>query len=470
MEETGTIVSVKGQVVEVSFSGAHNRPSSHDILVIEDNPEIQLEAVMSSTPTSFYCLLLTPGVHLSRAMRVINTKKPLMIPVGDAVLGRAMDIFGKAHDGHGEIDRKEVQPIFKAVTSNLNTIKPPSDVLETGIKSIDFFSPIMKGGKVALIGGAGIGKTVILTELVNRLVVQQEKQENTVAVFAAVGERSREAHELYQILTKAKVLPYTSLILGQMGESPSVRFRTAFAGVTLAEHFRDEHHKDVLFFMDNIYRFAQAGHELSTLMNVIPSEDGYQPTLPTEMAALQERLVSTDKGTVTSFLALYVPSDDMTDYAVRSVFPFLDTMIVLSRDVFQSGRFPAIDVLTSTSAALNPLEIGFAHYSTYIQAKRVMEEAVTLDRMVSLIGESELSPENRLVYLRSQLIFAYISQDLFISEAETGHAASFVPLSETIQVIDDILEGKFDNVAPDDLRFIGSIENYKQKEEARASE
>ena len=469
MDETGIIISVKGQVVEVSFADSKHRPSMHDILEVVDQQEIQLEAIMSSSPSSFYCLLLTPGAHLSRSMKVMNTRKPLSIPVGEAVLGRAMDIFGGSHDGKGEISRKEVQPIFRKSSNTLSGVKPPSGILETGIKAIDFFSPILRGGKVALIGGAGIGKTVILTELVNRLVIQQEAQEKTVAVFSAVGERSREAHELYQILTKANVLPYTSLILGQMGESPSVRFRTAYAGVTLAEYFRDSHEKDVLFFMDNIYRFAQAGYELSTLMTVIPSEDGYQPTLPTEMASLQERLISTERGSITSFMALFVPSDDLTDYAVRSVFPFLDTMIVLSRDVFQSGRFPAIDLLASTSAALNPLEIGLDHYSTYIQAKKVMEQAATLERMVSLIGESELSPENRTIYLRSRLMLAYVSQDLFISEAETGHAASSVPLSETVQVITDILEGKYDSFDPDDLRYIGSIEGLKKNEEEKVA-
>ena len=466
MSEEGNVVAVRGQVAEVSFSKEEYRPARHDILEVVGQPGVILEAIMSSSPTSFYCLVLTPEARLSRDMKVRNTKRPLMIPVGENVLGRAFDVFGEAHDDEGEISREAVRPLYGSKPRSLSSVKPPSEVMETGIKAIDFFCPLLRGGKTSMIGGAGTGKTVILTELVNRLVVQQEAQENTVAVFSAVGERSREAHELYHTLKKAEVLPYTSLILGQMGENPAVRFRTAYAGAAVAEYFRDEAGKDVLYFMDNIYRFAQAGHEISTLMNVIPSEDGYQPTLPTEMSSLLERLVSTTDNSISSFMALFVPSDDMTDHAVRSVFPYLDTMIVLSRDIFQVGRFPAIDLLASTSAALTPLIVGIKHYSTYIAAKKMLEEAASLERIVSLIGEAELSPENQRVYLRAQLVISFMTQDLFISQAETGATAEFVSLEETVTVVNEIMEGRYDNYEADDFRYIGSISNLKKKPES----
>ncbi|PIT98094.1 MAG: F0F1 ATP synthase subunit beta [Candidatus Andersenbacteria bacterium CG10_big_fil_rev_8_21_14_0_10_54_11] len=469
MNDEGVILSLQGQVAEISFTDKRYRPAQHDILTVVEAPGVQLEAVMSSSPTSFYCLVLTPGAELTRGMHVTNTKQPLQVPVGEVVLGRALDIFGQPHDGGPPPSREVLRPLFANRAISLNEVTTPQRVLETGIKAIDFFTPVVEGGTSALIGGAGIGKTVILTELVNRLVIQRGTQADTVAVFAAVGERSREAHELYMRLTNAEVLPYTALLLGQMGENPAIRSRTAHAAAAVAEYFRDESGKRVIFFMDNIYRFAQAGHELATLMHVIPSEDGYQPTLPSEMAALNERLISTTKATTTSFLALYVPSDDLTDYAVRSVFPYVDTMVVLSRDVYQAGRFPAIDLLSSTSIALNPLIVGILHYTTFITAKRLLEEADSLERMVSLIGESELSPENRQVYRRAQLIISYMTQDLFVSQAETGHEAAFVPLKETVRVVADILAGKYDQYDPDDLRYIGSIENIKQPAQQRTA-
>ncbi len=287
--------------------------------------------------------------------------------------------------------------------------------------------------------------------------MQQKLSGKSVTVFSAVGERSREGQELYEKLVETNTMPHTALILGQMGESPSVRSRTAYAGATIAEHFRDTQYTDVLFFMDNIFRFAQAGHELAALMNAIPSEDGYQPTLASEMAALQERLISTEEASITSLMALYVPSDDMTDYGVRSVFPYLDTVIVLSREVFQRGRFPAIDLLASTSAALSPLYIGTKHYTIYIHAKQTLETAATLERIVSLVGESELTVDNRRIYKRAQLIINYMVQDLFVGKSV------FIPLKETIQTVHDILEGNYDSYDPLELRNIGSITNLKKR-------
>lgn len=454
-EYAGTVVAVRSSIAIVTFEGVQ-QPQMHDVLVVRDAPQVQLEVVQSSAPAAFFCLILTPDSNIARGTRITNTHEQLAIPVGREVLGRAFDIFSEGHDGKGPLTTQQRRPLFSPSIKHLQTVKRPSQIVETGIKPIDFFTPLLKGGKAALVGGAGIGKTVILTELVNRLVVQRRLSGKSVTVFSAVGERSREGQELYEKLVETNTMPHTALIVGQMGESPAVRSRTAYAGATIAEYFRDTQYTDVLFFMDNIFRFAQAGHELATLMNAIPSEDGYQPTLASEMAALQERLISTEEASITSFLALYVPSDDLTDYGVRSVFPYLDTMIVLSRDVFQRGRFPAIDLLTSTSAALSPLYIGTKHYTTYIHTKQTLETAATLERIVSLVGESELSIENQRTYKRAALILNYMVQDLFVGKS------AFIPLKETVQTVQDILEGHYDGYDPLELRNIGSIRNLKQ--------
>ncbi len=439
-----------------------NQPVLHDLVKTAHDHSIWLEVGMSKSPQVYYCLVLRGGEKVQRGMGVVNSNHQLQVPVGTDVLGRAFDIFGDVHDLGKPLTGVPRRPLFAIEDKKSRLVPPSKTIMETGIKAIDFFAPLTMGGKTALIGGAGIGKTVILTELVNRMVIQKQ-QKNALAVFCAVGERSREAQELYQSFKKANVLPFTSLILGQMGENPAVRMKTGYAGAALAEYFRDEHHSNVLFFMDNIYRFAQAGHELSMLMNMIPSEDGYQSTLPSEMGTLQEKLSSTDSGTITSFMALYVPSDDMTDSAVRSAFPYMDTMIILSREVYQTGRFPAMDLLASTSSALTPLLVGNDHYDTYREAKSVLEESAALERIVSLVGESELSPDNRRTYKRSQLIISYMTQDLFVSEEETGHAAAFVTLKETVQIVKDILSGKYDELDPEDLRFLGSIRNLEER-------
>ncbi len=457
MEITGYITSVQGQVARVKFE--NRRPTRHDILITQNDHPSLLEVIASDTPETFYCFILNPEHNLARGVVVKSQGESLMIPVGPGVLGRAFDIFGSPHDELGEIKSDQHRPLFAPRQQNLNNIQTPEEVVETGIKALDFFTPIFRGGKTAFVGGAGVGKTVILTAIINRLVVEAKSDQKTVAVYSAVGERSREAQELHSDLKEANALPYTSLILGQMGENPALRFRTAYAGATIAEYFRDDMSTNVLFFMDNVYRFAQAGHELATIMGQIPSEDGYQPTLSSEMAELNERLVSTKNASITSFLAVFVPSDDLTDYGVRSVFPYIDSIIILSREIFQSGRLPAIDLLRSTSAALNPLTIGEKHYSTYIRAKQIMEKATDLKRIVSLVGESELSQENQLVYRRSQLITNFMTQDLFVGSTISESVREFIGREETVDAISDIIDGKYDELQPDQLLYIGSIKN-----------
>lgn len=453
----GTITAVHGHVAKVTFTS--NWPAIHDILVVEDQPNVQLEVVASASADVFFCFILNANHRLARGVHVRNTGETLMIPVGEEVLGRAFDIFAQSHDDQPALTSREHRPLFRPTQSNLSIIANPEETVETGIKAIDFFTPLLRGGKTALIGGAGVGKTVILTALVNRLSVARSAAEKHVAVFSAVGERSREAQELRNELAQAGALSFTSIILGQMGENPAIRLRTAFAGATIAEYFRDTG-TEVLFFMDNVYRFAQAGHELATLMGQIPSEDGYQPTLTSEMALLNERLISTSAASITSIFAVFVPSDDLTDYGVRSVLPYLDSMIVLSRDVVQAGRYPAIDFLASTSEALNPLTIGEDHYHAYIETKQVLQKAAQLERIVSLVGESELSHDNQKMYRRARLLLNFMTQDLFQGSHRGATVTQlFVKRTDTLAGVRDILAGRYDEVDPELFLYITDLNN-----------
>lgn len=454
MEQGGRIIAVTGSVAEVAFTAT--LPRRNEMLLTEGETPARLEVIGSASANSLYCLVLSGANTLVRGQRVRTTDQTLMIPVGEACLGRALNIFGEAHDELGTLPAKPRRPLFTQIKRDLRQIVAPKDFIETGIKAIDFFTPLLRGGKTALIGGAGVGKTVILTELARRLVIKPKEQSAKpgVAVFSAVGERSREALELHEALRESGVLPRTTLVIGQMGENPAVRFRSAYAGATIAEYFRDEAGVDVLYYMDNLYRFAQAGHELATITNSIPSEDGYQATLTSEMASLNERLHSTVQATVTSFMALFVPADDFTDAGVRAAFPFLDTAIFLSRDIFQSGRFPAIDFLSSSSAALTPSVVGVRHYLAYIQAKQALEQASELERIVSLVGEGELSSDNQKTYRRAGLIMSYMTQDLYLSAAETGHPTVSVPREQTVKLVEEILQGRLDSIPSERLRYI----------------
>lgn len=320
----GKVISVKGQVTEVEF--LEGKPKIYDVLVYKEDPDVKMEVYTSASPTSFYCLALTSVSKLHYGSVVITTGQPIRVPVGHEMLGRVINTLGEPQDGLGKITAKETRPIIAKDVSFAN-VNIPKDILETGVKAIDFFTPIIKGGKVGLFGGAGVGKTVILSEIIHNIVILHP--EKNVSVFAGVGERTREGEELYRALLESKVMQGVTLIYGSMGENAALRFRTAFTGVALAEYFRDMMGKDVLFFIDNVFRFAQSGYELATLMNTIPSEGGYQATLTSEMASFHERLVSTLKNAITTFEAIYVPADDLTDSGVQAVFPYLDSGIIL---------------------------------------------------------------------------------------------------------------------------------------------
>jgi F-type H+/Na+-transporting ATPase subunit beta len=449
----GKILAILGQIVEVEFK-PDATPKIHDIVTLVDDPKVQMEVYTSANLNTYYCMLLSSSPKLSRGKEVKNTGSPIKIPVGAATLGRAIDIFGNAIDGKEKMKSETLMPIFNEGV-DFDNVVPPNEILETGIKALDFFSPILKGGKVGLFGGAGVGKTTVLTEIIHNVVILHKNE--SVSVFAGVGERIREGKELYETLEESGVLPSVALIFGQMAENPAVRFRTAFAGVTIAEHFRDKMDKDVLFFIDNVFRFAQAGYELATDMNTIPGEGGYQATLYTEMGHLHERLVSSDKGSITSIEAVYVPSDDLTDLGVQAVFPYLDSNVVLSRDIYQEGRFPAMNLLASTSSALNPDTVGEKHYKTYIEAQSILKKASSLERIVSLIGESELSAEDQLIYKRFRLLQNYMTQNFFVMEVQSGHKGAYIKREDTIDDVASILAGNYDTYNPEKLLNIGIL-------------
>jgi F-type H+/Na+-transporting ATPase subunit beta len=458
MDTTGKIIGIQGQIVEVEFKDL--QPNIHDILVLEEDFNVKMQVASSSGPATFFCLNLSSTNKLCRGLNVINTKKPIQVPTGLGVLGRAMNLFGEPIDGLGPIKKEGEKPIYSDNLDYSEIIKH-NEILETGIKAIDFLSPMIRGGKIGLFGGAGVGKTVLLTEIIHNVVVLHKGK--NLSVFAGVGERIREGQELYETLREKEVLPSVSLILVTMGENPAIRYLTGLTGVTLAEYFRDTLKKDVLFFIDNVFRFAQAGNELSVLMNTIPSEDGYQATLTSEMASFHERLISNTQNSITSIEAIYIPNDDILDQGVQAIFPYLDSSVVLSRSIYQEGLLPAVDLLSSTSASLNPEIVGQLHYDVALKALNLLKQATSLERIVSLVGESELSPSDKLIYQRSKKLRNFMTQNFFVTENQTGKKGAYIPRETTVSDVNDLLSGKYDEVTDDKFSFIGSIKEIKNK-------
>jgi F-type H+-transporting ATPase subunit beta len=438
----------------VQFS--EEQPTIGDVLYLENEKDIKMMVYRPSSMDRYYCLALAETGHLSRGAKVINTGKPITTPVGDQVLGRILDLFGSPKDDKPALKTDVTWPIFRSPV--LYTDLPShQQILETGIKVIDLFCPLLKGGKMGLFGGAGVGKTVLLTEIIHNIVQVSKTPDRTkhVSVFAGIGERSREGEELFQSLEQGGVLPFTSLVFGTMGQNPATRFLTGFTALTIAEYFRDELKEDVLFFVDNVFRYAQAGNELSLLMNVIPSEDSYQPTLSSEMADFHERLVSNKQNNITTIEAIYVPNDDILDQGVQSVLPYLDSSLILSRNVYQEGRLPAIDILSSTSSALSIEVAGILHYTTALKAQGILKQAVSLDHIASLVGESELSHDDQLTYRRAKILRNYMSQSFFVATSQTGRPGKYVPLDATIRDVTDILAGKYDALSEEKFLYIG---------------
>lgn len=449
---SGRVTSIRNFIVEVKFSG-EDMPREKELIVMKGNDNVKLQVYKALSHNTFACICLTDPTVLSRNVEVIQTGQLLEIPVGAGVLGRVINIFGEPLDGQGEIEG-ERKPIY-SYNTNYETLLSGKELLVTGIKAIDLFTPMSKGGKVGLFGGAGVGKTVLLNEIMHNVI--NFDKEKTVSVFAGIGERIREGHELYLNLQRTDIMNNVALVYGSMADNPTVRFLSGYSAITVAEYFRDEMSKNVLFFVDNVFRMAQAGNELSLFMNAIPSQDGYQPTLTSEISIFHERLVSSETGNITTIEAIYVPADDILDYAVQSVFSFLDSSLVLSRDVYSQGLFPAVDILASNSSILSPSIVGDAHYETALQASAVLKKADALERIVSLVGESELSQEDRTLYKRARKIRNFMTQNFFTAENQTGQKGVFVDRNVTVADVQRILAGEFDEVTEDKFLYIADL-------------
>lgn len=451
----GTIVSISGQVCEVEFY--EQKPKLHQLLALTDDPQSIMEVVGTSSSGNVLCFVMSRTYNFSKGARVYDTGKTIRVPVGKKVLGRLLNVFGEAVDKKGPLNNDSFREIYSPPPT-LSQIVAKKSVYETGIKAVDFFAPVSRGGKIGFIGGAGVGKSVLLTELIHNLAVYQKG----ISVFAGIGERIREGKELYDLLEFNKVLGNVALVFGQMNENASVRFRVGFSAVTIAEYFRDVEKQDVLFFVDNVYRFVQAGNELATQLNLIPSEDGYQATLDSEMGNFQERIASTKNGSITCVEAIYVPSDDITDQAVQSAFPYLDSIVVLSREVAEAGRYPSIDLLTSSSSILDPAVIGRSHYSTVLEAQKVLKLYTDLERIVSIVGEGELSNENRVQYHRAKKIINYMTQNFFVIQEFTGKHGVYVKREQVVEDVRDIIQGKLDHFEDSLFAGIGSLEDLHE--------
>ena len=448
---SGKIISINGQIAIVEIDD-DAYPMLYEILVCPDDPEVILE-VFSEVDNKASCQILSNPDKLFRGMRVAGTGSDLKIPVGKAIMGRVIDLFGTPRDNLGPIPKEALASIYSKAPS-LNIVKTKFQILETGIKALDFLTPIEKGGKVGFIGGAGVGKTILLTELMHNITGNTK---NVYSVFAGVGERIREGQELHQRLKETGVLPKTILILGQMNESASIRFRVALAGVAQAEYFRDIQKSDVLFFIDNIFRFVQAGAEIATLLGTIPSEQAYQATLQTEISTLEDRLIPTENGTITSFQNVYVPADEVTDAGVMAVTSLLDTAVVLSRSVAQKGIYPPIDLFQSSSSTLSKAFLGEAHFKALTQFQQLLDNYNRLSHIVAIVGEEELSPENRILYNRTRKIINYLTQPFFVTEGQSGRKGVYVTKDTTVKDITMILSGSLDNIPTDKFMYIGSL-------------
>ena len=452
----GKVIGIKGQVVEVEFE--NKKPKMHEILILKDDSEIKLEVYSSSGTNSFYCLALSSTERLNRDSELVSTGQQILFPVGSQLLGRVVDIFGNPLDDKGNIVSSNAFEIHSIRSKGLEIVTR-QEILETGIKIVDLFTPLLKGGKMGLFGGAGVGKTILLTEILHNVVGRAK--ETSVSVFAGIGERSREGLELFEALESSGVMGNSSLIFGPMGENPAVRFLSAYSAATLAEYFRDREAKNVLFFIDNVYRFAQAGNELSTLTSNLPSEDGYQATLESEMAQFHERLVPTSKALISTIEAIYVPADDLLDHGVQSIFPYLDSQVVLSRSLYQEGILPAVDILGSSASSLNPNVVGDFHYEAVLRAKSILKQAESLERIVSLVGEFELSGEDQIIFKRAKKIKNFMTQRFFVAETQSGDKGTFVPLKQALEDLSGIIEGKYDHLSEEKFRFIGSVSEIK---------
>ncbi len=450
MKTTGVIKRIIGPVVDVTFEGGV--PDIYSALkVMKGDLEIILEVEQHIGENTVRAVAMDSTDGLSRGMEVINTGVPISVPVGKDTLGRMFNVLGAPID-NGKALSGTVSPIHRKAPDFISQ-STKVEILETGIKVIDLICPVLKGGKVGLFGGAGVGKTVVIQELIHNIA----SNHGGYSVFAGVGERTREGNDLYHEMKDSKVLDKVAMVFGQMNEPPGARLRVALSGLTMAEYFRDQENKDILFFIDNIFRFTQAGSEVSALLGRIPSAVGYQPTLATEMGILQERITSTDKGSITSVQAVYVPADDLTDPAPATTFSHLDSTVVLNRSLTEIGIYPAVDPLDSSSTILDPNIVGKDHYYVASEVQRVLQRYKDLQDIIAILGMEELSEADKELVIRARKIQKFLSQPFFVAEQFTGTKGQYVPLSETIRSFKEILEGKHDDKPENEFYMKGAI-------------
>ena len=460
MSKKGKIIQVIGPVIDVEFE-ANELPNIYNALHInlEDREHpLVLEVQQHLGENKVRAIAMDATEGLVRGQEVINTEAPISVPVGKETLGRMFNVVGNPIDNKGEIKATARFPIHKEAPT-LDEQDTSTKILETGIKVIDLLEPYARGGKTGLFGGAGVGKTVLIMELIRNIATEH----GGYSVFTGVGERTREGNDLYLEMEESKVLDKTSLVFGQMNEPPGARMRVALTGLTIAEYFRDREGQDVLLFIDNIFRFTQAGSEVSALLGRMPSAVGYQPTLASEMGNLQERITSTKKGSITSVQAIYVPADDLTDPAPATAFSHLDATTVLSRQIVELGIYPAVDPLESTSRMLDPRIVGDDHYYVAREVQRILQKYKDLQDIIAILGMDELSEEDKQIVARARRIQKFLSQPFFVAEEFTGKPGRYVPIEETISGFKGLIEGKYDDVPEQAFYMVGNIEEALEK-------
>lgn len=461
----GTVVQVIGPVVDIEFPSGQ-LPDLFDAIVIDSEDQedeikatltqkvnVTLEAMQHLGNNIARCVAMASTDGIRRGMRALDTKSPIKMPVGRGTLGRVFNVLGEPIDGKGPVEAEDHYPIHRPAPPVVDQ-RPAREILETGIKVIDLLAPFAKGGKIGLFGGAGVGKTVIIQELIRNIAYEH----GGFSVFCGVGERTREGNDLYLEMTESGVIEKCAMVFGQMNEPPGARLRVGLSGLTIAEYFRDMEGQDVLIFIDNIFRFTQAGSEVSALLGRMPSAVGYQPTLATDMGLLQERITSTRKGSITSVQAVYVPADDLTDPAPATTFAHLDGTVVLSRQIAELGLYPAVDPLDSTSRILDPNVVGEEHYNVARGVQSVLQRYKDLQDIIAILGMDELSEEDKLIVARARKIQRFLSQPFFVAEAFTGRPGVYVPVKETVRGFKEILEGRHDDISEQCFIYASTID------------
>ena len=462
----GIVTEISGPVVDVRFAEGE-LPSINDALTLTANGHTYtMEVEQHLTGDTVRCIMMSGSDGLSRGLEVEALGHGIQVPVGEVTLGRMFDVLGRPIDGKGEVSQDAERWNIHRRPPSFDQQQPAAEILETGIKVIDLLEPYAKGGKIGLFGGAGVGKTVLIQELIHNVAMEH----GGYSIFTGVGERTREGNDLWREMQESGVSDKTALVFGQMNESPGVRMRVALSGLTMAEYFRDTEHKDVLLFIDNIFRFVQAGSEVSTLLGRMPSAVGYQPTLANEMGSLQERITSTKSGSVTSVQAVYVPADDLTDPAPATTFSHLDATTVLSRKISEQGIYPAVDPLASTSRILEADIVGEEHYSIARRVQETLQKYQELQDIIAILGMEELSDEDKKTVARARRTQRFLSQPMFVAEKFTGTPGAYVPLSETLRGFKEILSGSMDEYPEAAFFNAGTIDDVKKRAEQLRSE